>query len=104
MNIDDIFNAVIKPLEDAVASFLSSWRAPAAREVMCRVITPRAARLWFRQVVTHSFPPGRKKVPLSTVREEEPLFCWVLIWIMDTGTGSYGNSFHLMHSIASHVS
>lgn len=75
LNIDHIFNAVIKPLEDAVISFLSSWRAPTAREVICRGITPTAAHTWFRQVIAHSSPPGRKKVPLSTVREEEPLFC-----------------------------
>lgn len=35
LNIDHIFYAIIKPLEDIVIPSLSSWRAPTAREMMC---------------------------------------------------------------------
>ena len=35
LNIDLIFYAIIKPLEDIVIPSLSSWRAPTAREATC---------------------------------------------------------------------
>lgn len=35
LNIDHIFYAIMKPLEDTVIPSLSSWRAPTAREAMC---------------------------------------------------------------------
>lgn len=104
LNIDHIFYAIIKPLEGIVIPSLSSWRAPTAREAMCSSDYPQDSTLTGsdRWLLTYPLLVGVRSP--WTQWGEEPLFCKVLIWVMDTGTGGYGNSFHLIHSVASRMS
>lgn len=63
LNIDHIFYAVIKPLEDTITL------ASAPREQVLSAITHTTAHNRFRQSTAHLPPPS------ASTAGEEPLFC-----------------------------